>query len=540
MEHGGTEAEATQTYNGFCFGWETTTTWTEALDERQSSFMDMYADPTPWDIPSVYHILDLINITDEIWRTEWPFTSGGLSLSPLKEIIKPQNLESLLPDLAILDLYETTPIRSLGRLTEAYILTRQPRDDRTISGSPRLSSQGAGPKSNQAQPPRNNPRSEDLAPRTTNVGQQQGRQGQALSEPRAFRPDQLGSGSLHEKRFDDDEKQRRDNRHALPGTMTTHNSLAGSERGAGVDGGTIPWDARELSRGEPGGANSRANSQALAFVNNARVRRKVLTNGGGDGTDNFEGGTEMCGIARERPSIWATTSTKNQPGNRHTTRDDAGYRIGMPFSRLRRLNTKDIGLSMLSLLALRVSADQVHHRAAKVAATAVSAFVSFGTGMTSLQLEVDSSAGGTSVAKMCLRIFSSTFLLALIGCFMHWFCAGAERTKRFVSAAFAVLFFGWVLTRVVATPSAGGVVDTFTWLDKVNLFGLLAAVAGIINVRTDGMLRAEVDEVLGSGTPANPLLPLTGNGAPGASRLPSGREGSGESRPQSASDDSAV
>lgn len=83
-------------------------------------------------------------------------------------------------------------------------------------------------------------------------------------------------------------------------------------------------------------------------------------------------------------------------------------------------------------------------------------------------------------------------------------------------------------------------VDTFTWLDKVNLFGLLATVAGIINVRTDGMLRAEVDEVLGSGTSANPLLPLSGNGGPGASEALSRGEGSGEGRPQSESDDSAV
>lgn len=164
MEHGGAEAEATQAYNGFCFGWDTTVTTTEALDERQSKFMGMYADPTPWDIPSVYHILDLINNTDEIWCTEWLFTSGGSSLSPLKQIIKPKNLESLLPDLAILDLYETTPIRSLGRLTEAYILTRQPRVDRTISVTSRVSSQGTGSTSNQAQPPRNNPRSEELTP----------------------------------------------------------------------------------------------------------------------------------------------------------------------------------------------------------------------------------------------------------------------------------------------------------------------------------------------------------------------------------------
>lgn len=270
------------------------------------------------------------------------------------------------------------------------------------------------------------------------------------------------------------------------------------------------------------------------------MEREILTDDGGNGTEKLEEGTEMYGIARNRRPIWMTTSIENQPRNRQVARDDAGYQVNRSVCRLRRLNGKAIGLSMLSLLALGVSADEVHHRAAKVAATAVSALVSFGTGMTSLQLEVDSSAGGTRVAKMCLRIFSSTFLLALIGCFMHWFCAGAERTKQFIAAAFAVLFFGWVLTRVVATPSAGDVVDTFSWLDKVNLFGLLAAVAGIINVRTDGMLRAEVDEVLGSGTSANPLLPLTGNDGRGASELLSGGERSGENRPQSRSEDSAA
>lgn len=447
-----------------------------------------------------------------------------------------QCFKPLVPHLALFELYETTPIRSLGRLTEAYLLTRQARVDRTTHGASRVSCQAAASPSSQAQLARHNSRSEDLAPRATNVEQQQGQQGRAASGPRAFQPNQPGSGSLHEKRFDDDGRQWREDERALSGKTMTHNSLAGSGRGAGVDGGTIPWDARKLSRGESGGANS----QALAFVDNARLKSEVLTDDSGNATVNFERGTEMHGTARDRRPIWMTTSTENQPRNRHTIRDDAGCQVNRSVCRLRRLNGKAIGLSMLSFLALGVSADEVHHRAAKVATTAVSALVSFGTGMTSLQLEADSSAGGTSVAKMCLRMLSSTSLLALIGCFMHWFCAGAERTKRFISAAFAVLFFGWVLTRVVATPSAGDVVDTFTWLEKVNLFGLLAAVAGIINVRTDGVLRAEIDAVLGSGTSANPLLPLSGNGGPGASQALSGGEGSGEGRPQSESDDSAV
>lgn len=181
----------------------------------------------------------------------------------------------------------------------------------------------------------------------------------------------------------------------------------------------------------------------------------------------------MYGISRDRHPIWMTTSTENQPRIRHTTQDDAGYQVNRFNCRLRRLNSKAIGLSILPLLALHVSADELHYRAAKFAATAVSALVFFGTGMTSLQIEIDSSATGTRVAKMCLRVFSSAFLLALIGCFMHWFCAGQERTKRFTSAVFAVLFFGWMLTRVVATPSAGDVGDAFSWLDKVNLFSLL-------------------------------------------------------------------
>lgn len=524
MEHGGTEAEAPPAHNGFCFlgGWGTTTTGT--LDERQPSFIDMYADPTRWNIHSVYHILNFINITDEIRCPEWFFPSGGSSLSPLKEVTKPNNFEPLVPYQALLELYKTTPIWSLGRLTEAYLLTRQPRVDPTVYGTSQVSSQAAASTSSQAQSARDNPRSDDLAPGNTDVEQQQGQQGQAASGPRTFRPDQLGSGSLLDKQFDCDGRQRGADGHALSGTTTTHNSLAGSGRDAGVEGGTLPCHAREPTYGESGPGES----QAVAFVNNARVEREILTDDGGNGTDKLEEGTEMYGIARNRRPIWMTTSIGNQPRNRHVARDDAGYQVNRSVCRLRRLNGKAIGLSMLSFMALGVSADVVHHRAAKVAATAVSALVSFGTGMTSLQLEVDSSAGGTRVAKMCLRIFSSTFLLALIGCFMHWFCAGAERMKRFIAAAFAVLFFGWVLNRVVATPSAGDVIDTFSWLDKVNLFGLLAAVAGITNVRTDGMLRAQVDEVLGSGTSANPLLPLTGNDGRGASELLSVGERSGK------------
>jgi hypothetical protein len=425
---------------------------------------------------------------------------------PREETIKPKHFESLVPHLALLQTYQTTPIWSLGRLTEAYLLTRQPRVDRTIYGASRIPSQAAACTSNQAQPTRNDLRGEDPAPRTTNVEQQQGQQGRSPSKPWPFRHAQLGSGSLREKRLDHDGRRRGEDGHALSGTTTKDNGLAGSEHGAGVDGGT----------------------------------REVLTDHGGDGTGNFERGTEMYDIARDRRSIWMTTSTENQPRNRHTTRDNAGYQVNKSISRLRRLDAKATGLSMLSLLTLRVSADEVHHRAAKVAATAVSALVSLGTGMTSLQLEIDSSVTGTRVAKMCLRIFSSTFLLALIGCFMHWFCAGAERTKRFISAAFAVLFFGWVVTRVVAAPSAGDVIDAFSWLDKVNLFGLLAAVAGIINVRTDGMLQAEVDEALGSGASANPLLPLAGNNGPGPSELQSGGEESGDSPPQPRSEDSAA
>lgn len=116
--------------------------------------------------------------------------------------------KSLVPHLPILEFYQTTPIWSLGRLTEAHLLTRQPRVDRTTHGASRVSSQVTASTSNQAQPPRDDLRGEDRAPRTINVEQQQGQQGQhgqALSKPRAFRPDQLGSsGSLHEKRFDDD------------------------------------------------------------------------------------------------------------------------------------------------------------------------------------------------------------------------------------------------------------------------------------------------------------------------------------------------
>ncbi|KAK1833638.1 hypothetical protein QBC39DRAFT_345707 [Podospora conica] len=265
------------------------------------------------------------------------------------------------------------------------------------------------------------------------------------------------------------------------------------------------------------------NGKTGAWINNTDGGR--VANGGGTWTDNLERGAGVHGsVEWDKPVIGATSSVGDRPKNQPTTRDDTGWHNKLLRFSTARVNTKAIRLLAFSSLALSVAANEDHHRAAKIATTAVSAFVSFGTGMTSLQLEIDSSTAGTRVAKMCLRIFSSTFLLALIGCFMHWFCAGAERTKRFISAAFGVLFLGWVLTRVVAAPSAGGVNDAFSWLDSVNLVGLLAAVAGIINVRTDGMLQQEA----GSVASANPLLPLHQNGGVGDSQPQQEGEGSGD------------
>ncbi|KAK0738917.1 hypothetical protein B0T18DRAFT_492769 [Schizothecium vesticola] len=357
-----------------------------------------------------------------------------------------------------------------------------------------------------------------------------GQQGQPPSEPWASRHAQLGSGSHHKKQFDHHGRQQGEDEHAVSGTTTKDNSLAGSERDVGVDGGTLPWHAKEPSRGVSGPADTRA----VAFVNNARVKSKVPTDDGGNGTDNFEKRTGINGIAIGRYPIWMTTSTENQPRNRHTTRDDAGYQVNRSNCRLQRLNAKAIGLSMLPLLALRVSADEVHHRAAKVAATAVSAFVSFGTGMTSLQR--NGNEGGQDVPPHLffdLPAGSHRMLYALV------LCRGREDEAVYLGGVRRLVHrMGGDSSR--CGPSTGDVSDAFSWLDKVNLFGLLAAVAGIINVRTDGMLRAEVDEVLGSGASANPLLPLTGNNGPGASELPSGVEGSGENRQQSRSEDSAA
>jgi len=70
----------------------------------------------------------------------------------------PMSFEPLVPHLALLRSYETNPVWSLGRLMEAYLVTRQPRADRAIYGASHISSQAAASTSNQPQLAKNNPK----------------------------------------------------------------------------------------------------------------------------------------------------------------------------------------------------------------------------------------------------------------------------------------------------------------------------------------------------------------------------------------------
>ncbi|KAK4205731.1 hypothetical protein QBC40DRAFT_260620 [Triangularia verruculosa] len=110
-----------------------------------------------------------------------------------------------------------------------------------------------------------------------------------------------------------------------------------------------------------------------------------------------------------------------------------------------------------------------------------SAITSFVTGMTALQLEIPHDPEGTKLAKMSLRITSSTFLGLLIVGYSLWFLRfRAQKTQRFLYALCGIDLILWVFVRHEAASDT----DAFTWLDGLNLFSLVAVLCGILNAES--------------------------------------------------------
>lgn len=98
--------------------------------------------------------------------------------------------------------------------------------------------------------------------------------------------------------------------------------------------------------------------------------------------------------------------------------------------------------------------------------------------MTSLQLEAADDPHGTRLARMSLRIACSTFLGILAVGYPLWFLPYAQKTQRFLSGFCGVGLFLWTFVRRDPSSATIETGDAFAWLDDLNLFGLVAVLAG--------------------------------------------------------------
>jgi len=121
-------------------------------------------------------------------------------------------------------------------------------------------------------------------------------------------------------------------------------------------------------------------------------------------------------------------------------------------------------------------------RIAKVLLLGCSAMGSFGTGMASLQLDMESLSKKTQPADMRLRVGCSAALGTLAVLYLLWFVTHACKARWFLKGVFVGSVVCWLSMRFAGSASdhkAEG--SSFIWLDKLNLSGLLAVVAGILN-----------------------------------------------------------
>ncbi|OIW33054.1 hypothetical protein CONLIGDRAFT_162006 [Coniochaeta ligniaria NRRL 30616] len=147
-------------------------------------------------------------------------------------------------------------------------------------------------------------------------------------------------------------------------------------------------------------------------------------------------------------------------------------------------------LAFVSLVLADPASAANRHRTPKLLLLGGSAISSLGTGMTSLQLELADDPHWTKVAKMSLRIACSTFLGILAVGYPLWFLPYAQKTQRFLSGLCGIGFFLWLFVRRDPASAAVETGDAFAWLDDLNLFGLIAVVAGILNAESSLMAAA--------------------------------------------------
>jgi hypothetical protein len=149
-----------------------------------------------------------------------------------------------------------------------------------------------------------------------------------------------------------------------------------------------------------------------------------------------------------------------------------------------------VTVAAASLVAANPALAGDRYRTPKLMLLGTSAVSSLGTGLASLQLEIPNDLHATRLVKMCLRIACSTFLGTLAVGYSLWFLPYAQKRHRFLSGLGAVGLFLWMFMRRDPSPAANDMGDAFAWLDDLNLFGLIAVVAGILNAESSLMTSA--------------------------------------------------
>jgi hypothetical protein len=152
---------------------------------------------------------------------------------------------------------------------------------------------------------------------------------------------------------------------------------------------------------------------------------------------------------------------------------------------LGRLLLHPTALSLLCLIVLAPAsaALQVPYDALITGLIGASGFASLGTSMYSLQLEKNpTNPLATSFTKIWLRYAGSASLAIFgVGYALRFLRRYSQQKRRAFLVGFLVCsLVCWVLVR----PSMENDSDAFRWLDIVNLFGLFAVVAGILNAES--------------------------------------------------------
>jgi len=131
---------------------------------------------------------------------------------------------------------------------------------------------------------------------------------------------------------------------------------------------------------------------------------------------------------------------------------------------------------------------------------------SFGTGMASLNLDMANHPArdgtDTEPAYMGLRVSSSLLLGVLAVGYPFWFLNQARKARRFIAGGVCVGAVCWLIARL-HDSGAGNAEDRrgpgsdYIWLDKLNFFGWLAVIVGILNAERSLFSSSEADDDTG-------------------------------------------